>query len=180
MSGSSPSKSVRLVALGRDAMLALLDHDLALASALAGLQLSEFYISDEISWLWALRAKQIARQPESEHWAASVIVDDETGLAVGHAGFHAPPDDSGMVEIGYSIDPLVRRQGFARATVAALLARCAIEPAVVTVRACISPRNAASLATIAGFGFEHTGEQIDDEDGLEYIFERRAKGSVVT
>ncbi len=174
----NPSKTVRLVTLGRDAMLALLDHDLARASELAGLELSDFYTSDEISWLWALRAKQIAAHAESEHWAASVIVDGETGLAVGHAGFHAPPDDTGMVEIGYSIDPLVRRRGYARATVAALLVRCASEPAVVTVRACISPGNTASLATIAGFGFVHTGEQIDDEDGLEYIFERRAKGSV--
>ena len=169
---------MHLVALGRDAMLALLDNDLERASALAGMQLTEFYTSDDISWLWALRAKQIEADAESENWAASIVVDDETGAAVGHAGFHAPPDENGLVEIGYSIDPLVRRQGFARATVAALLARSASEPAVVTVRATISPTNAASLATIAGFEFEHVGEQIDEEDGLEFIFERPAKGSV--
>ncbi len=159
-------------------MLALLDNDLARASELAGMQLTDFYTSDDISWLWALRAKQIEADAESENWAASIVVDSETGTAVGHAGFHAPPDENGLVEIGYSIDPLRRRQGFARATVAALLARAASEPAVVTVRASISPTNAASLATIAGYGFEHVGEQIDDEDGLEYIFERPAKGSV--
>lgn len=178
MSGLSPSKSVHLVALSRDAMVALLDNDLALASALAGIQLTDFYTSDVISWLWTMRVKQIAVDPESEHWAASVIVDDTTGAAVGHAGFHGPPDADGLVEIGYSIDPLVRRQGYARAAVVALLERCAAEPDVVTVRASISPTNEASLATIAGFGFEHTGEQIDEEDGLEYIFERPAKGSV--
>jgi len=171
-------KNVRLVALGRDAMVALLDNDLARASELAGMQLTDFYTSDVISWLWAIRVKQIEADPESEHWAASVVVDEETGAPVGHAGFHAPPDTNGLVEIGYSIDPLVRRQGYARATVVALLARCAAEPAVITVRASISPTNEASLATIAGFGFEHVGEQIDEEDGLEYIFERPAKGSV--
>lgn len=171
-------KTVHLVTLSRDAMLALLENDLARASALAGLHLTEFYTSDDISWLWALRAKQIESDPESEDWAASVVVDEQTGNAVGHAGFHAPPDANGLVEIGYSIDPLVRRQGYARATVAALLERTAREPAVVTVRASISPTNEASLATIAGYGFEHVGEQIDDEDGLEFIFERPAKGSV--
>jgi len=171
-------KNVRLVALGRDAMVALLDNDLARASELAGMQLTDFYTSDEITWLWSMRVKQIEADPESEHWAASVVVDVKTGAAVGHAGFHAPPDADGLVEIGYSIDPLVRRQGYARATVVALLARCAAEPAVITVRASISPTNEASLATIAGFGFEHVGEQIDEEDGLEYIFERPAKGSV--
>ncbi len=170
--------SVHLHPLGRDAMVALLDNDLARASELAGMPLTEFYTSDEISWLWSIRVDQIDADPESENWAASIVIDDATGTPVGHAGFHAPPTADGMVEIGYSIDPLLRRRGFARATVAALLARCAAEPAVVTVRASISPTNAASLATIAGYGFDHVGEQIDDEDGLEYIFERPAKGSV--
>ena len=61
---------------------------------------------------------------------------------------------------------------------AALLARAAAEPAVVTVRASISPTNEASLKTIAGYGFEKVGEQIDEEDGLEFIFEVPAKGSL--
>ena len=165
-------KSVHLVSLNRDAMLALLSNDLVGASTIAGLELTDFYTSGDITWLWMIREKQILENPESENWAASVVVDDETGVAVGHAGFHAPPDENGMVEIGYSIDPRLRRQGFARATVAALLARVANDDRVATVRASISPENAASLATIDGYGFEKVGEQIDAEDGLEYIFER--------
>ena len=35
----------------------------------------------------------------------------------------------------------------------------------------ISPDNEASLATINGFGFVHVGEQWDEEDGTELIFE---------
>lgn len=172
------SKSVHLIPLNREAMLALRDNDLARASALARVRLTEFYTSGDINWLWVVRSKEIEADAEFEHWAASVVVDDETGEAVGHAGFHAPPNAAGMVEIGYVIDPRLRRQGYGRATVAAVLARCAEEPAVTTVRASISPLNAASLATIEGFGFEQVGEQIDDEDGLEFIFERPAKGSV--
>lgn len=140
--------------------------------------LGDFYAEEVISWLWSNRARQLAEDPHSENWGASVIVDAAKGEAVGHAGFHGPPDASGMVEIGYSIDPPARRQGFARATVVALLARADGDPRVTTVRACINPGNVASLATIAGFGFEHTGEQVDDKDGLQYIFERPAKGSV--
>jgi RimJ/RimL family protein N-acetyltransferase len=159
-------------------MLALLADDLERASELAGMTLTGFYTSDDIRWLWVMREKQILADPESENWAASVVVDEATGEAVGHAGFHAPPDAEGMVEIGYAIDPLRRRQGFARATVAALLERAAAEPAVVTVRASISPTNEASLKTIAGYGFEKVGEQIDEEDGLEFIFEVPVKGSL--
>ncbi len=169
------SKSVTLVAPSHDVARALLDGDLALASELTGLTLSDFYTERVISWIWS---KRLEEDSQSENWRAHFIVDDETGAVVGHAGFHGVPDENGMVEIGYSIEPHQRRQGFARATVAALLRRTADAPQVVTVRASISPSNDASLATIAGYGFEKVGEQDDDEDGLEYIFERPAKGSV--
>jgi hypothetical protein len=36
------------------------------------------------------------------------------------------------------------------------------------------PDNEGSLATIAGFGFVKVGEQWDEEDGLEFVFERNA------
>ena len=39
------------------------------------------------------------------------------------------------------------------------------------MRATIRPGNVASLATIAGFGFAEVGEQWDEEDGRELIFE---------
>ncbi len=43
---------------------------------------------------------------------------------------------------------------------------------MTTVRASVSPENAASLGTIAPFGFVQVGEQMDEIDGLELIFER--------
>jgi ribosomal-protein-alanine N-acetyltransferase len=104
---------------------------------------------------------------------ARAVVDLDSGEVVGHAGFHGPPDAAGMVEMGYSTDPDFRRRGYARAMVHELLDRANAEPRVRIVRATISPGNAASLATIAGFGFTRVGEQWDDENGLELIFEVR-------
>ena len=40
-----------------------------------------------------------------------------------------------------------------------------------TLRATVSPDNAASLALIAQYPFVEVGEQWDDEDGLETIYE---------
>jgi RimJ/RimL family protein N-acetyltransferase len=54
---------------------------------------------------------------------------------------------------------------------AALLERARAEPGVRVVRASISPHNVASLATIASFGFVHVGEQWDDHDGRELLYE---------
>ncbi|MGW2410416.1 GNAT family N-acetyltransferase [Streptomyces sp. NPDC001739] len=80
-----------------------------------------------------------------------------------------------MVEIGYSVAPGFRRQGYARSTLIELLRRAAADSAVTTVRATISPDNVASLATISGFGFVEVGEQWDEGDGLEIVFEVPAR-----
>ncbi|MFB6550357.1 GNAT family N-acetyltransferase [Streptomyces sp. NPDC056405] len=113
--------------------------------------------------------------PGQARWMARQAVVGDEGLVVGHAGFHGPPDEAGMVEIGYSIDPRFRRRGYARSTLIELLRRAAAEPTVATVRATIGPNNVASLATISGFGFTHVGEVWDEEDGRELVFEAPAR-----
>jgi [ribosomal protein S5]-alanine N-acetyltransferase len=152
-------------------MQALLAGDLAAASAEAATELSPHFTSEHAQHLWRRRVDQIAEDPSSAPWVASAVVCADTGYAVGYAGYHGPPDEAGMVEIGYTVVPERRRLGYATAIVTALLERAAGEPAVRVVRATISPDNAASLATIGHFGFTHVGEQWDDEDGLELIFE---------
>jgi RimJ/RimL family protein N-acetyltransferase len=78
-----------------------------------------------------------------------------------------------MVEVGYAIDPAHRRQGYARAALVALLDRAARETAVRTVRATIAPDNTASRNLVLQHGFVEVGEQWDDEDGLEIVYEVR-------
>jgi [ribosomal protein S5]-alanine N-acetyltransferase len=166
--------TVRLVELDLDAMLALLSGDRLGASAIAGVQLTDYFVADSAIWLWRMRVDQIRADPATAGWFARAVVDEDTGLVIGHAGYHGPPDEAGMVEVGYSVDPRYRRRGFARAMLAELLRRAEAEPQVRTVRASIGPDNAASLATVAGFGFVQVGEQWDEEDGLELVFERQA------
>jgi RimJ/RimL family protein N-acetyltransferase len=161
------SVAVRFVRLPLDAMDALLAGDLSAASALAGVPLTA-YILDH-GWLWQIRAEQVRRDPAAADWVArAAIVDD---VVVGHAGFHGPPDENGMVEVAYSVDPAFRRRGYATAMLEAAIAWAAADPRVRTVRASISPDNAASLATLRPFGFVEAGEQWDEEDGLELLFE---------
>jgi len=164
-------KLVRFVELSSAAMTALLDGCLARASREAGVALTPYFLTDDALRLWRRRVSQIAADPGSARWVARAVVAQPEGVVVGHAGFHGPPDETGMVEVAYSVDPAYRRRGYARAMLAALLHRAATEPGVSTVRATISPSNAASLATISGFGFTEVGEQWDEEDGLELIFE---------
>lgn len=165
------TKSVRFVDLSGTAMTALLDDDLARAGTETGLELPGYFLTDRAKWVWRYRIDQLASDPGGAGWLTQAVVAEPEGHVVGYAGFHGPPDEAGMVEIGYSVVPGHRRQGYARAMLAGLVRRAAAAAGVRTARVTISPDNTASLATISGFGFVEAGEQWDEEDGLELIFE---------
>jgi RimJ/RimL family protein N-acetyltransferase len=167
--------AIRFVELPPSAMKALLDDDLPGASAAAGIPLTPYFVTDEAKFLWRFRLDQLARDPSHAPWIVRAAVTDPGGEVVGHAGFHGAPSADGIATIAYSVDPSHRRKGYARAMLLALLERAASEPSVKTVRATISPDNTASLGTIAGQGFTHVGEQWDEEDGRELIYDRPAR-----
>lgn len=162
---------VDLVQLPPAALRALADGDLTTAEAHAPVPLSSYLAGEECRWVWSVRAEQVLTDPSSAAWITAVVWDPDRRLAVGRAGFHGPPDGQGMVEVGYSIDPLFRRRGYARAALRAMLDRAARDPDVATVRASVAPANVASRDLVLGEGFVPVGEQTDDEDGLEIVYE---------
>lgn len=139
--------------------------------------LTEHLAGPEHRSLWRRRSRQVDADPAAAAWITGVVWDPEIRTAVGRAGFHGPPDGTGMVEVGYAIDPAYRRRGYARAALAVLLDRAAREPAVMTVRASVRPDNVGSRALVAEFGFVPVGEQWDDEDGLETVYERPGRST---
>ncbi|NUS71822.1 MAG: GNAT family N-acetyltransferase [Corynebacteriales bacterium] len=155
-------------------MMALVQEDLDGASAETGVRLTQFFLEDDALWLWRYRLSQLAADPRIEPWLVRIVALDADGAVVGHGGFHGAPDADGMVELGYGVDPAHRRKGYARAMLIELLSRATADPQIKVVRAAIRPDNVASLATINGFGFTQVGEQIDEIDGLELLFERPA------
>jgi RimJ/RimL family protein N-acetyltransferase len=167
-------QDVRIVHLPASAFHALAGGDLAAANAVSPVPLSEYFAGPEWRGTWRMRSRQVEQDPASAAWVTGVIWDERQQLAVGRAGYHGPPDPSGMVEIGYAVDPVYRRRGYARAALEALLRRAAHEPQVKTVRVTISPGNAASYALASQYGFAEVGEQWDEEDGLEIIYEAAA------
>ncbi len=153
-------------------------HAMAGGSAVAGL--SPFLGVPESRWLWQIRSAQISADPIDHPWITRLIVDTTTGTTVGLAGFHGPPDDRGMVEIGYRVDPAWQRRGYARAALEILIFVAQTHPRVRVLRATISPDNAASIALVAQYGFRVVGEQWDEQDGLETIYEIDAAAPLST
>ncbi len=162
---------VQILQLDAAALRALADGDLAAADRTSPVPLTPYLAGPECSRVWQFRAVQVVEDPASAAWITGVVWDPDRRLAVGRAGYHGPPE-GGVVEVGYSIDPQHRRQGYARAALRALVERAAREPGVTTVRASVSPDNVASRDLVLSEGFVPVGEQVDEEDGLELVYDR--------
>ncbi len=135
---------------------------------------SPYLAGSECLGLWRMRSMQIRNTPTDAPWVTRFIVDPDVTVPVGIAGFHGAPDDTGMVEVGYRVDPGHRRRGYARRSLETLLAVAKRHPTVHVVRATIAPNNAVSRRLVGRYGFVEVGEQWDDEDGLEIVYEAAA------
>jgi ribosomal-protein-alanine N-acetyltransferase len=152
---------------------AALDGRLEEAAQLMGVELPEDFLQERGRRFFALRLKQMRTDARFLQWCPHVVVSE--GRMIGHAGYHGPPginatEDETAVEIGYAIDPPFRGRGHATAAVVELL-RLAEERGVRHYIASVSPSNDPSLAIVRKLGFVQTGEHMDDEDGLELVFE---------
>jgi len=173
----APPPRVRIVHLDGPTFDALARGDLAAADAAGPVPFPPYFAGPDWRGVWLMRSRQVALDPASAAWVTGVIWDERRQLAVGRAGYHGPPDPSGTVEIGYAVEPAHRRRGYARAALEALLRRAATEPEVRTVRVTIAPDNHVSRRLTAGYGFVEVGQQWDDEDGPEIVYEVPAGSS---
>ena len=89
--------------------------------------------------------------------------------------FHLPPNEIGMIEIGLDVEEMYRGNGFATESLKTLWLWACEQPEVKVLRYTVSASNHTSMRIIQKFGFTHVGQQIDEEDGPEEIFEMRAE-----
>ncbi len=123
-----------------------------------------------------LRKRQIS-EGDDHRWLLRAVVTRSDPTMVGRVGFHGPPDADGVVEIGYRIDAPFRRRGFGFECAARLIEAAERLQAVSAVRASIAPENEPSLRIAKRLGFRLIGEQMDEIDGLELVFERKAEAT---
>jgi len=118
------------------------------------------------------RIPVLEADPASQPWLGRAIVlayPDGRRAVIGTIGFHAPPDETGRVEIGYRVEASFRRRGIASECIRALLA-WAQSQGIHRFRASVAPGNVASLAIIRSLGFHQVGIQVDEIDGEELVF----------
>ncbi len=120
------------------------------------------------------RLPLIEADPEAAPYLLRMAVLRDDAVIVGSAGFHARPDADGMIEIGLGIVPEWRGRGLATELLRGMWGWVVDRPGVRTLRYTVSPDNAPSQAIIGRFGFAYMGQQVDEEDGPEDIYEQSA------
>jgi RimJ/RimL family protein N-acetyltransferase len=164
---------IELRLLDAETMLALAEGRHEDAERALGVHVPRDWPDEHDARFLRLRAGQLSDGSSDPEWSVRAVVGGDE--LVGHAGFHGPPGVNGpslpnAVEIGYTIFPQHRRRGYAQQAARELIAH-AREKGVAQVIASIAPDNDPSLAIVRKLGFEQTGEQWDDEDGLELVFQ---------
>jgi RimJ/RimL family protein N-acetyltransferase len=117
------------------------------------------------------RVPQVKADPATNKWFVRFIVLQESGEVIGSTSFHGVPDENGMMEIGLGIEEAYRNKGFAKEALLGMWRWVCGEPGVKVLRYTVSPENIPSVKIIEGYGFEYLGQQIDEEDGPENIYE---------
>jgi [ribosomal protein S5]-alanine N-acetyltransferase len=154
-------------------MRALVARDAETATHELGAEVGDT-MTDDLASFARYRLAQMEADPSVQQWLGRAMVITDPGgrrHAIGTLGFHGPPDAQGRVEVGYRIEPPYRRRGYTSEAVRALFDWAAREHGIRRFVASVSPTNGPSLALIRGLGFSQVGEQMDEIDGLELVFE---------
>jgi RimJ/RimL family protein N-acetyltransferase len=139
-----------------------------------GVALSADWVRQYEPWL-RRRRDQIAGDPEHAPWILRAMVRRSPREFVGSIGFHGKPGSNALgavdaVELGYSVEPKFRRQGFAEEAIRGMIAWARAESTSRFIVS-VSPTNAPSLALAAKLGFTEVTRVVDDEDGPEIVLE---------
>jgi [ribosomal protein S5]-alanine N-acetyltransferase len=125
--------------------------------------------------------------PESEDalpWFYDLVRLDETlvgwlsfwalhradNALIASIGFKGKPDADGKIEIGYSVIPEYRRQGFASEMVEALLEYGFTNSAVTAILAQTRVDNFPSMKVLERFGMKQTGTNHDEDEGEMFVW----------
>ena len=119
----------------------------------------------------AWRVPQVKVDCSLNKWFVRWIVLKSTNEIIGSTSFHGAPNEEGMIEIGLGIDRKFQGLGFGFETLLGMWSWVCEQEGVETLRYTVSAENTASIALINKFGFKHVGQQIDDEDGPEEMYE---------
>ncbi|GAB3007779.1 GNAT family N-acetyltransferase [Amycolatopsis acidiphila] len=163
-------RSVRLdlVELTEDLLRLAAERDVAALAAELGVRVGP-------EWPEIIPAREnlkaVREEPAVQPWLSRGIVLRDEGTLVGEVGFHNPPDELAVVELGYEVLPAFRRRGIAAEAVRALTDWAFATGEASTVYATIAHGNTASIRLVRSLGFRFQEDYHDAVDGHLVFYE---------
>ena len=105
------------------------------------------------------------------------MTNREPNEFVGQCGFKGPPNNDGVVEIAYCVDPKYQGNGFATEAANALVEYAFQHDEVIMVLAHTLPEPNASTRVLTKCGFRNVGQVVDPEDGPVWRWEKHRSGA---
>ena len=112
--------------------------------------------------------ERLRSEPGDTAWWMHFFVDREKGLLVGNGGFKGPPDEEGVVEVGYEVAPGLEGQGYGTRAASGMVDKAFAEPAVGAVIAHTLAEDNASNGLLKKLGFAFDGEVVDPNVGTAW------------
>jgi ribosomal-protein-alanine N-acetyltransferase len=154
-----------------DGLIALLEEKSDLGAISGRIFTNPYRVLVDDSGPLGWRVPQVKADPSTNKWFVRFIVLKQSLEIIGSTSFHGVPDENGMMEIGIGLDEKFWGKGYAKEALFGMWRWVVTQPGVSMLRYTVSPTNIASVKIIQGFGFTHIGQQIDEEDGPEDIYE---------
>ncbi len=161
---------------------AILDGRRDEAAALLEIEVPDEFPSEGEKGFLGLRLRQMREDARFQTWCPHAVVLG--GQMIGHAGYHGPPgvnstNNPAAVEFGYRIFAPHRGRGYATQAARMLMDLAEELQGIRHFVLSVAPDNEPSLALVRKLGFVRTGERMDEEDGLELVFELTRGGDAV-
>ena len=121
------------------------------------------------AFLWT--KERLTTHPEEEKWFTYLHIIKQGNILNGSCGYKGPPDENGVVEIGYEVSSSHRSKGLATEIAAALIKNAFNHPEVKKVVAHTLAEVNASGKILQKCGMKKVAEIEDPEDGLIWKWE---------
>jgi ribosomal-protein-alanine N-acetyltransferase len=113
---------------------------------------------------------RLRERPEETHWWNWLVVERETGEAVGSVAFGGPVSAEGAVLVGYAIYAEYEGRGYATEAVKAMIAWAFTQPGVREVRALAPVWNTPALRVAENVGMRPVASEEDDDVGEVLLY----------
>ncbi len=122
--------------------------------------------------IFGLSLQQVIKNPDLKKWYAYLMIEIESNTLIGNCGYKGPPDENGMVEIGYEVAEKFRNRGYAT-EIAGILIKIAFEDKEIKgILAHTLPEENASVKVLKKCNFKFVKEVCNNDDGTVWQWKK--------